>query len=88
MLGVSKDLLPIMGPDQKMKNVWYVGAATGLPWAAALGVYAADKIINGRNEFDQEFSWKRRFVIGSHTQKLLTTPITYAVSHGIAKYLK
>ena len=88
MLGVSKDLLPIMGNDEKMENVWYVGAATGLPWATALGIYAAERIIGGRNEFDEVFSWRRKFTIGSRMQALLTTPITYAVSHGIAKYVK
>ncbi len=88
MLGVSKDLLPIMGSDEKMENVWYVGAATGLPWAAALGVYAAEKIISGRNEFDEDFSWRRKFIIGPRIQSILTTPLTYAVSHGMAKYIK
>ncbi|MEK7542047.1 MAG: FAD-binding oxidoreductase [Patescibacteria group bacterium] len=87
MLGVSKDLLPIMGPNPAMPNVWYVGAATGLPWAAALGVYAADRILSGRDEFDEEFSWRRRFFIGPRLQTLLTTPLTYAVSHGIAEHL-
>jgi len=88
MLGVSKDLLPIMGADEKMKNVWYVGAATGLPWANALGTYAAERIIHGRNEFDDIFSWRRKFIIGPRMQALLTTPVTYAISHGIAKYIK
>lgn len=88
MLGVSKDLLPIVGFDDKMKNVWYVGAATGLPWASALGVYSAEKIINGRSEFDLDFSWKRKFMINSKVQTLLTTPMTYAISHGITKYFK
>jgi len=88
MLGVSKDLLPIMGHDPKMDNVWYVGAATGLPWASALGIYAAEKIISGRNEFDEDFSWKRKFIINSKVQALISTPVTYAVSHGITKYIK
>ncbi len=87
MLGVSKDLLPIMGPDEKSPHIWYVGAATGLPWAAALGNYAVDHLLNGRNEFDQDFSPLRHFVIGSRLQTLLSTPATYALSHGIAKYL-
>lgn len=86
MLGVSKDLLPIMGFDPDMRNVWYAGAATGLPWAAALGFYAAKKLISGRDDFDERFSWKRKFVIGPRLQALLTTPPTYALSHGIAKY--
>lgn len=86
MLGVSKDLLPVMGIDPHTDNVWYAGAATGLPWAAALGAYAADRITRGRNEFDADFSWKRKFIIGPRLQTLLTTPPTYALSHGIAKY--
>ncbi|MDP3778892.1 MAG: FAD-binding oxidoreductase [bacterium] len=87
MLGVSKDLLPIIGPDKNNDCVFYVGAATGLPWAAALGQYAADHALNGRNEFDEDFSPDRHFVIGSRMQSLLSTPVTYALSHGIAEYI-
>ncbi len=86
MLGVSKDLLPVLGPDGNNKAVYYVGAATGLPWAAALGTYAADTILKNRHEFDEDFSPRRKFVIGSRLQTLLGTPVTYALSHGIAKY--
>lgn len=86
MLGVSKDLLPIMGPDPSLKNTWYVGAATGLPWAAALGFYAAEKITADRNDFDDRFSWQRKFILGRRLQTLVTTPLTYAMSNGIAKY--
>jgi len=67
--------------------VFYVGAATGLPWAAALGRYTAERLLNGRREFDEDFSPRRHFVIGSRMQSLLRTPATYALSHGIAKYL-
>jgi len=87
MLGVSKDLLPIVGPDENNDCVFYVGAATGLPWAAALGDYAADYLLHGRNEFHKDFSPERHFVIGRRLQSLLRTPPTYALSHGIAKYL-
>lgn len=87
MLGVSKDLLPIIGRDEDNDCVFYVGAATGLPWAAALGSYAAEHLLNGRNEFDEDFSPERHFVIGPRVQSLLSTPATYALSHGIAKYL-
>lgn len=86
MLGVSKDLLPVMGTDPHLNSVWYAGAATGLPWAAALGRYAADRITRDHNEFDEDFSWQRKFIIGPRMQTLLTTPATYAISHGIAKY--
>ena len=87
MLGVSKDLLPVMGTDPNSNKIWFVGAAAGLPWAAALGVYAAEKFLSGRDEFDGVFSWKRNFAIGRRMQMLLTTPPTYAISHGLAKYL-
>ncbi len=86
MLGVSKDLLPVMGLDPARGPIWYAGAATGLPWAAALGTYAADRILNGRCELDEVFSPQRKFTIGSRAQALLSTPLTYALSHGIAKY--
>lgn len=87
MLGVSKDLLPIIGPDENNDCMFYVGAATGLPWAVALGQYAADHFLYNRNEFDETFSQHRKFVIGPRLQSLLRTPTTYALSHGIAKYL-
>lgn len=86
LLGVSKDLLPIMGFDSGSNKIWFTGAATGLPWAAALGHYAAEKFLFGRNEFDERFSPQRNFIIGRRLQTLLTTPPTYALSHGISKY--
>jgi gamma-glutamylputrescine oxidase len=86
MLGVSKDLLPVMGSDSIRSTIWYAGAAAGLPWAAALGRYAADRILSGRNEFDDVFSYQRKFVIGPRLQALLSTPLTYGISHGIEKF--
>lgn len=86
MLGVSKDLLPVMGPDPARDTLWYTGAATGLPWAAALGVYAAERILHGRSDFDAAFSPARRFVIGPRLQAWLSTPLAFALSNGIAKY--
>lgn len=85
MLGVSKDLLPVMGPDPLHDSIWYAGAATGLPWAAALGVYAAERIVGERREFDAAFSPSRKFAIGRRLQACLSTPLTYAIANGIAK---
>lgn len=86
MLGVSKDLLPVVQPDKNNKSICYIGAATGLPWASALGRYAADRVLKNRHDFDRLFSSDRPFALGSRVQTLLGTPITYALSHGIAKY--
>lgn len=85
MLGISKDLLPVMGQDEKNNHVWYIGAATGLPWAAALGSYGAQRLISKRNDFDEIFSYQRHFVIGPTLQSVLTTPVTFALSNGIAE---
>ncbi len=82
MLGVSKDFLPIANQDDTMKSVYYFGAAAGLPWAAALGKYVVDKIFDGRDEFDQYFSPKRKFVIPRPIQRVVSTPVTFALSHG------
>ena len=83
MLGVSKDLLPIAEQDETMKSVYYFGAAAGLPWAAALGRYVVDKIFDGRGELDHYFSSKRKFVIPRGVQTVISTPITFALSHGV-----
>jgi len=87
MLGVTKDLLPIMGPDEIHDSIWYAGAATGLPWASALGAYSAERILNERNDFDNVFSSKRKFTIGPRVQKMLTKPLSFALSHALIKYL-
>lgn len=85
MLGVSKDLLPIMGPHPRHDTIWYAGAATGLPWAAAIGTYGAERIAHCRSELDAILSPSRRFVIGRRLQAILSTPVTYALAHAVAK---
>lgn len=80
LIGISKDLLPIVGPDRTMSSVYYVTAATGLPWAAALGVYSAEHLIDKKSSFDALFSPYRHFTFGPVTQKILGKPITFAVS--------
>ncbi|MBX4197942.1 FAD-binding oxidoreductase [Candidatus Parcubacteria bacterium] len=87
LIGVSKDFLPIIGMDPVMKNVYFTGAGAGLPWAAALGEYTADKIFNGRSDFDKVFSYKRKFPIGHSAQVVLSKPLSFALSHGIKKYI-
>jgi gamma-glutamylputrescine oxidase len=86
MLGVSKDLLPILGSDSRRPSISYVGAATGLPWAAALGRYAAERILDGRRDFDAAFSPAREFLIGPKLQALLSTPVTFALAHAVTRF--
>ena len=65
----------------------FAGGAAGLPWAAALGRYLAERILEGRDELDATLSVDRRFPIGRHLQALLGTPAAFALSHGLSKYL-
>ena len=87
-LGVSKDFLPVVGRASESPRAWFAGAAAGLPWAAALGEYLADKIIRGRDELDELLSPERSFPVGSRLQRLLGKPTAFALSHAAAKYLR
>ena len=64
----------------------FAGGAAGLPWAAALGRYLAEKILEGRSDLDEVLSVQRRFPIGPHWHALLGTPPAFALSHGILKF--
>ena len=86
LLGVSKDFLPIVGQSDALPQVYFAGAGAGLPWAAALGGYVADKITEGRDEMDAVLSPARPFTIGSRLQRLLGKPVSFALSHAAAKY--
>ena len=81
LIGVSKDILPLVGRDANQRNLYYVAAAAGLPWAAALGSYAADALIENRSDLDEYFSPYRPFTFGPTVQKLFGTRLTFALSH-------
>lgn len=81
LLGVSKDLMPIAGPDAHMPHIYYIGAAAGLPWAAALGNYSAEHLLDGRRDLDRFFSPERSFLLGKWASLLLGKPFTFAVSN-------
>jgi gamma-glutamylputrescine oxidase len=86
MIGVSKDFVPLVGRDLNLPNALFISGATGLPWAAALGRYTAEKITTGRDDFDRYFTPQRKFPVGTTIQRLLMKPLSFAVSHGIIKY--
>lgn len=88
LIGVSKDFLPIAGIAPTMDNVYYVGAAAGLPWAAALGKYIAQKIISNKSDMDSLFSAERKFIPGKKVQAILGQPITFALAHSYDKFIK
>ena len=76
------------GRHDALPSVYFAGAGAGLPWAAALGEYLAEKITEGRAELDDLLSPGRSFPIGRRLQRLLGNPAAFGLSHGIAKYLR
>jgi gamma-glutamylputrescine oxidase len=84
LIGVSKDICPIAGPDKDMKSIYYIGAAAGLPIAAMLGNYSADYILDGADTLKDYFSPYRKFPIGGVLQTALGTKLTFAVSNWIS----
>ncbi len=81
MIGVSKDLFPIAGFDQHNPSIYYITAATGLPWASALGLYAAEHILDNNTSFAEYFSPYRSFKINAFMTKLFGHKLTFALSH-------
>ena len=75
-----------MGSHPRFSSVHFAAGAAGLPWAAALGRYLAEKALDGRNDFDAQLTVHRRFPIGPQLQAVLGTPFSFAISHGILKF--
>lgn len=83
VIGVSKDFAPVVGRHEN--SLYFAGAAAGLPWAAALGEYVADKITGGRDQLDDLLSPDRSFAVSGRLQRVVGKPLAFALSHGIAK---
>lgn len=81
LVGISKDLLPLAGRDATDSSIYYISAVAGLPWAAALGSYSAEHIINNETKFDHYFSPYRSVTLGPISQAILGTRLTFALSN-------
>ena len=81
LLGITKDIIPIAGPDIDLPHVYYISGAAGLPWATALGVYSAENMLENRHDLDDVFSPQRHFTLGAGIQKILGTKLTFALSN-------
>jgi len=88
LIGVSKDFLPLAGKHPHLEDVFFMGAAAGLPWASALGYYMADKLIDGRSDLDGHFAPDRPFPIGHGLETVLRRPVSFALCHGATKYFR
>jgi len=87
LIGLSKDVAPLAGPDAAKPHLYYIAAAAGLPIAAALGRYSAEHIVDGRTDLDAFFSPYRKYPISGIVQKVLGTRLSFALSNFIATRL-
>jgi glycine/D-amino acid oxidase-like deaminating enzyme len=87
LIGVTKDFAPVVGRHADLRGTRFAGAAAGLPWAAALGAYLAEQVVDGRDDLDAVLSVQRRFRVGAGVNRLVGTAAAFAVAHGLAKTL-
>jgi gamma-glutamylputrescine oxidase len=88
LIGITKDFAPIVGRHPRFPAVYFGGGAAGLPWAAALGRYLGEKVLDGRSDLEDVLGVERRFPVGRRLQAVLGAPAAFAVSHGILKFLR
>ncbi len=79
LIGITKDLFPLAGKDKNNPNLYYISGAAGLPWAASLGKYAVEVLLDKKDEFAPYFDPYRRFLISHSLQALLGQQLTFAL---------
>jgi gamma-glutamylputrescine oxidase len=84
LIGISKDIAPLAGLDKNSSFIYYIGATTGLPFAAMLGNYCADYLLDGTDTLKDYFSPYRKFPINGVLQKIVGTKMTFALSNWIS----
>ncbi len=88
LIGVSKDFVPLAGELPERKGTYYLAGAAGIPWAAALGSYISEKVLTGRSDLDTEFTAQRHYPVPNWLQSVISKPLSFAIAHGLAKYLR
>jgi gamma-glutamylputrescine oxidase len=88
LIGITKDFAPVVGRHPRFPSVYFAGGAAGLPWAAALGRYLAEKILDGRSDLEDILGVDRKFPIGPRLQAVIGAPAAFAASHGILKFFR
>jgi gamma-glutamylputrescine oxidase len=81
LIGISKDIAPLVGHDKLIPSIYYVGVPAGLTVAAMLGNYAADHIVDGEDRLKDYFSPYREFRVGGVLQSILGTKLSFALSN-------
>lgn len=81
LIGIAKDIMPVVGRDKDDSQIYYACAGAGLPWSAAIGKYTAESIIDKRDDLDKYFSPYRKFAIGKIPQFFMGTKAAFALSN-------
>jgi gamma-glutamylputrescine oxidase len=80
LIGVTRDLLPLAGPDPQRPDQLQAVCAAGLPWSVLAGQAAARAITGASTSLDAYFSPARPFPLAGLTS-LLPRPLGFALSH-------
>ncbi len=81
LIGISKDIFPLVGPDKDQPFIYYISASAGLSVAAGLARYAVEHIFDQRADLDEYLSPYRLFPIGGLLQSCLGKRVSFALSH-------
>lgn len=81
LIGITKDIVPIVGNDRTQPGLSYACAGAGLPWSAAAGNYIADVVLDKRDDFNEFFSPYRKFAVGKIPQFFIGTKASFALSN-------
>lgn len=81
LIGIAKDIIPIVGRDKNESQIYYACAGAGLPWSAGIGKYAAESIVDKRDDLDKYFSPDRKFAVGRIPQFFIGTKAAFALSN-------
>ena len=87
-MNISYDYLPLAGRDKHHPDLFFVSAAGGIAWAAALGEYIAEKVTEGRDEVDDIISLERKMPVSSKMVQALGRPLSLVVSEIMSKIIK
>ena len=85
LIGISKDIAPLVGQDKDKPYLFYIASSTGLPIAAALGSYSAENLLDGHNYLDPYFSPYRKFPVSGILQSILGNKVSFILSNLIKK---
>jgi hypothetical protein len=80
LIGVTKDMLPMAGPSERVPGLYYALCSAGLPWSVVAGETAARSAVDGQTELDRFLSPGRAFSPIEPLQPVLRKPATFALS--------